>query len=531
MNKLFAGAIIASTSLIASDFETPTLGWSSWNTYRCNISDSLIMSQARAMVDLGLDSAGYRYINIDDGFQGGRDKATGRLLINLNRFPGGLKPVVDYIHSLGLKAGTYSDAGLNTCGNYWDRDTLSVEVGLYGHEDIDCQMFFNELGFDFIKVDYCGGDPEQNNQRLSLDPETQYRRIARAIRSTGRDDIRLNVCRWDYPGTWVDDVATSWRVTHDIWCGWESVRDIIAENLYLSAYARGGHYNDMDMLEVGRTLTPTEDRTHMAMWCMMSSPLLIGCDLTTLRPETLKLLANKELLAINQDSLGRQAHVLHADSNGGYILVKDLKKLYGNERAVAFYNPTDSVIVLKTTLEDLELTGPAPCRNATNQAYLGTVESWMSITLQPHETEVYTLTGKSRLMRHRYEAETARLGMYQELYNPHTVGTAYYTHDGRLSGGVGVALAGVTPNNDILWDDIYVPAEGDYELTVHYLPDRDAKHFYMSVNDGDGMRIDPAKEGESTTGAKLKCHLKSGLNSVRLFGTGRIPVIDLLEVK
>lgn len=130
---LFLANVIAfAHSYGASDnIQTPTMGWSSWNTYHVNISDSLIMSQADAMVNLGLKDAGYQYINIDDGFFGGRDEDTGKLLIHPTRFPKGLKPVADHIHSLGLKAGIYSDAGRNTCGNYYDNDTIAVGVGLW----------------------------------------------------------------------------------------------------------------------------------------------------------------------------------------------------------------------------------------------------------------------------------------------------------------------------------------------------------------------------------------------------------------
>ena len=121
--------------------QLPTMGWSSWNTYRVHISDSLIMSQADAMVATGLKDAGYNHINIDDGYFGGRDAATGRLLIHPTRFPGGMKPVVDHIHALGLKAGIYSDAGTNTCGNYYDRDTIARGVGFYGHDQQDADFF------------------------------------------------------------------------------------------------------------------------------------------------------------------------------------------------------------------------------------------------------------------------------------------------------------------------------------------------------------------------------------------------------
>lgn len=141
---------LATMGVNAQTNNAPTMGWSSWNTYRVNISDSLIRHQADCMVKTGLKDAGYKYINIDDGFQGGRG-ADGKLKINPHRFPFGLKPVADYIHSLGLKAGIYSDAGRNTCGNYYDKDTLAVRVGMYEHDDVDARFYFKDMGFDLSK--------------------------------------------------------------------------------------------------------------------------------------------------------------------------------------------------------------------------------------------------------------------------------------------------------------------------------------------------------------------------------------------
>lgn len=198
-------------SLGAYGHQPPMMGWSSWNTYRVNISDSLIMRQADAMVANGLKKVGYNYVNIDDGYFGGRDQQTGRLLVHPERFPQGLKPVVEHIHRLGLKAGIYSDAGRNTCGSIYDADTIGIGVGLYTHDQQDCDMFFRELGFDFIKVDYCGGKPHPKGDTLQLDEQTRYTEIAEAIRKTGRKDVRMNACRWDFPGTWVCHVAGSWR--------------------------------------------------------------------------------------------------------------------------------------------------------------------------------------------------------------------------------------------------------------------------------------------------------------------------------
>ena len=200
---LLAAAAFSLSAQAQTSPKGPTMGWSSWNTYLTNINETLIKKQATAMVSKGFKNAGYQYINIDDGFQGGRDSETGQLLINKSRFPNGLKPVVDFIHNKGLKAGIYSDAGHNTCGSYHNGDALGKNTGLYQHDEQDAQYFFNELGFDFIKVDFCGGDPIHNEDQLKLDEEERYSAIWQAILSTGRTDVRYNVCRWAYPGTWI----------------------------------------------------------------------------------------------------------------------------------------------------------------------------------------------------------------------------------------------------------------------------------------------------------------------------------------
>ena len=255
MKRQFLSLALLTAMLPLAAQEGPTMGWSSWNTYGVNINEALIKRQADAMVSKGLLDCGYRYINIDDGYFGGRDSETGQLLIHPTRFPNGLKPVVDYIHEKGLKAGIYSDAGHNTCGNYYNGDAIAVGVGLYEHDQQDCDFFFNQLGFDFIKVDFCGGDAPQNSERLALDEQTRYTAIAKAIQQTGRDDVRLNVCRWDYPGTWVTDIAFSWRTTHDIANNWSSVKDIIRQNLQTEPLARIDYVEVVDFENIQRVET------------------------------------------------------------------------------------------------------------------------------------------------------------------------------------------------------------------------------------------------------------------------------------
>ena len=512
--------------------ERPTMGWSSWNTYRVNISDSLIMRQADAMVAKGLKDAGYTYINIDDGYFGGRDQQSGRLKIHPTRFPNGLKPVVEHIHALGLKAGIYSDAGANTCGNWYDKDTIAVGVGLYGHDQQDCNLFFRELGFDFIKIDFCGAIANRNSDHLGLSPQERYSAIHQAINNTGRKDVRMNVCRWDYPGTWVSKVATSWRMSRDISCKWDVVKEIIRQNLYLSAYAGNGHYNDMDMLEVGRKLTDEEDRTHFGMWCMMASPLLIGCDLTKLKPQTLSLLTNRDLIAIDQDPLGLQAYVVQHDKESGtYVLAKDLLERGGTTRAVAFYNPTDETKTVQVSLADLELGGKVQVKDIyEGGSQLFTLHSSLfTQTVPAHGCRIFRMTATERLPRTHYEAETAYLTSYQELSNPHAVGSAYYAEDTQCSGGMKVVNLGGRADNDLQWCDVYCQQEGTYSITIHCPSFSNKAALIVAANGGAGQvfKADDAKDG----GIHLTLPLKKGVNTIRLYcDYAAMPDIDYMTI-
>ena len=216
-----AEAMLAST-VLPDAAKRPLMGWSSWNCFALEINEEKIVSQAVAMASNGLKKAGFLYINTDDGFADGHDEK-GNLRWDPRRFPKGMKSVVDGIHAQGLKAGIYSDAGANNCGG-------SKGSGLYGHDAADCNLHFNQLGFDYIKVDYCGGT------QLKLDERTRYTEISKAIRATGRD-VKFNVCRWAFPGAWISDIADSWRVTGDIRASWKSVRHLVSKGLPLSAYA------------------------------------------------------------------------------------------------------------------------------------------------------------------------------------------------------------------------------------------------------------------------------------------------------
>ncbi len=513
--------ILLLASLLNVAAKNPLMGWSSWNTYRVNINDSLIMRQALEIKRLGLDSLGYRYVNIDDGFFGGRGD-DGKLLIHPGRFPDGLKGLVDRIHAMGLKAGIYSDAGANTCGNFWDNDTIARGVGLYGHEKDDCELFFDSIGFDFIKVDFCGGDAFQNADHLSLEPEERYR----AIREAMGDSVIMNICRWNYPGNWVREVGDSWRVTQDISCHWESVRNIISQNLYLSAYADGKGFNDMDMLEIGRGLSEEEDRTHFGIWCLMSSPLLIGCDIASLPAAALDLVSNKELIAINQDPLSLQAYVA-SRQGGGYVLAKDIKQRHGNERAVALYNPTDSSLALTLRFADIDLGGSVALRDIMNRKEAGTHADSLSLTVPPHGVRIFTAKADKRHERALHEAETAYLGGYQEIYNPIYAGTAFYEADSTCSGGMRAANLGGRPGNDLVWQHVHLQSGGPRQITLR-LVSPEERQMFVSVNGGAGelVTVPPG-----TSDITLTKTFAKGDNRVRLYNDrAPMPDIDCLIV-
>ena len=515
--------------LAAWAVEPPLMGWSSWNTYGFLINDSVIKVQADAMVELGFYDCGYNHVNIDDGFFGGRD-ADGKLIIHPTRFPNGLRPLVDYIHSKGLKAGIYSDAGCNTCASFWGGDTIGIGVGLYGHDEQDMQLYFNELDFDFIKIDYCGADGGNNADGLDLNVEARYKEIYEAIKSTGRNDVTWNICRWAFPGTWACEIANSWRTTEDIFLGWASVKSIINQSLYLSAYTGGGRYNDMDMLEVGRGLTDEEDKTHFGMWCVMSSPLLIGCDLNDIKGNALSLMQNKELIAVNQDVLGLQAYVVKRDG-GGYVLVKDIEVLNGTKRVVAFYNPTDAQLSMSVDFSQLDLGGEVAVRDLFEKKDKGIYEGTLSATVPAHGTRIYKLTAEERLERTIYEAETAWLSCYQEIASNETEGTAIYSEKNICSGGVAVGWLGGRAENDLQWRNVYSKEGGEYTLRISFVSG-DNRTMSVSVNGGAPVEVTTNSGNWNRVGtADVIVTLEKGNNTVRLYNeSGWMADIDCMQL-
>lgn len=369
--------------------KTPLMGWASWNCFKTDINENKLKAQADALVETGLAECGYTYLNIDDGFFGGR-AADGTLLFHKERFPNGIKPVVDYAHSIGLKAGIYSDGGDSTCAFYHDGEgEVGRNVGLYMHEEQDLKMYFEDCGFDFIKVDWCGGI------FVGLDDKEQFTKIKSIIDSiskrTGKT-IVYNVCRWQFPGKWVTEVADSWRTCADIQPNFESVLKQIDAVKPLARYCSPGHVNDLDMLQLGNGLTTQEEKTHFAMWCMMSTPLVIGCDLTKISAETLEILKNKELIEINQDKACLQAvqvqDLICKDIKKGEVWIKNLEKANSRVKAVAILNRGNDKLDTEIDFESLGFNGEIlKIRDLSNHKDIEPTEE-ISFKLDPHEVVV-----------------------------------------------------------------------------------------------------------------------------------------------
>jgi alpha-galactosidase len=276
---------------------TPPMGWNGWNSFRCRINETVIREVANAMVTSGMKDAGYSYLVLDDCWQSARD-LNGTILADPVRFPSGMKILGDYIHSRGLKFGIYSDAGKYTCQG---------RPGSRGHELQDA-MTYATWGVEYLKYDWCSHGTQ--------DAESSYRLMRDALYKAGRPVV-YSICEWgkNEPWKWGKDIGHLWRTTPDIINCFDcrnlwgmGVLQIIDRMADLGSFAGPGHWNDADMLQVGNgNLTPAEERLHFSMWAMFSSPLIAGNDIRNMSEQTLSILTNREVIAIDQDRLGISA--------------------------------------------------------------------------------------------------------------------------------------------------------------------------------------------------------------------------------
>ena len=327
---------------------TPPMGWNSWNTFGEHINETMIKETADRMVENGLLECGYEYLVIDDCWSLRERDKNGRLVADPEKFPHGMKAVAEYVHQKGLKFGMYSCAGNLTCAGY---------PGSFEHEFIDAATFA-EWGVDFLKYDYC--------YHSNIIPgEYLYRRMGLALENCGRD-ILFSACSWgaDETHKWIKTSASSmWRSTGDIFDTWESIKDLAKQQPALFPYNGVGCFNDMDMLVVGmygkgyvglQGCNDTQYRTHFSLWSFFGSPLMIGCDIRDMTPETKKILTNKELIAINQDPAYRQPYRLNGIWQNDNMLTY-AKNLANGDIAIGLFNLNEEKAMARFNLDEVSL--------------------------------------------------------------------------------------------------------------------------------------------------------------------------------
>jgi alpha-galactosidase len=324
----FSAATYAQDGTLAP---APPMGWNSWNKFGCDVSEELIRQTGDAMVKSGIKDAGYQYVVIDDCWQVARDK-DGNIVADPQRFPSGIKALADYIHSLGLKFGIYSDAGSKTCAG---------RPGSLGHEFQDARQYA-AWNVDYLKYDWCN--------TTTQDAPASYALMRQALDASGRP-IVLSICEWGTHKPWLwgkDAGGNLWRTTGDITDRWQGrikwpngdccangMVDILDMQEDLYSFAGPGHWNDPDMLEVGNGgMTTTEYRSHFSLWSILAAPLIAGNDLHNMTSEIKEILTNKEVIAIDQDSLGRQGRRVWKEGD----LEIWARPLVDGSRAVVLFN-------------------------------------------------------------------------------------------------------------------------------------------------------------------------------------------------
>ncbi|MGC2404765.1 MAG: glycoside hydrolase family 27 protein [Acidobacteriaceae bacterium] len=370
---LMPSSLLAQTSTLAA---TPPMGWNSWNLFAGKVTDKDVRAAADAMVSSGMKDAGYVYINIDDTWQGKRD-AQGNIQAN-EKFPD-MKALADYVHAKGLKIGIYSSPGPQTCARY---------EGSYGHEEQDAKTYA-AWGFDYLKYDLCSfrqimmqqapNDPAKATQMM----KDSYIKMHKALLATGRP-IVFSLCQygWDAVWEWGPSVGgNAWRTTGDINPTWDRMTLIGFSQAGLAKYAGPGHWNDPDMLEVGNgKLTLDENRLHMSLWAILASPLLAGNDLSQMKPETSAILGNREVIAIDQDALGKQGDRVSA-VGPVEIWAKPLK---GGDKAVALFNRDDTPLPITLKLSDVGFSSGAKARDIWAAKDLGSLQGSYTATVPRH---------------------------------------------------------------------------------------------------------------------------------------------------
>lgn len=375
---------------------TPPMGWMTWNFFADNIHEEDIREMADAMVASGMVAAGYDHIFIDDGWQGGRDNRN-NIIPDPKKFPSGIKALADYMHSRGIKLGIYSDAAQLTCAGY---------TGSLHFEDQDARTFAS-WGIDYLKYDYCGAPHDTSIAKA------RYKKMADALRKSGRD-IVFGVCEWGQLGPWLwaaEIGGQLWRTTYDVRDKWkrrpdeksgEGIMDIVDVNANLSQYAGPGKWNDPDMLVIGLYgkkgpsgdlggygMTDVEYQSQMSLWSIMAAPLIGTNDVRNMNDATKRILMNKEIIAIDQDPLGKQGERKIKNEEWNVFV----KPLADGDFAIAILNRSDTTQNYRLRFSDIGLDGEYTLRDVWEHRDLKAAKEWRG-KLDAHETRVFRMRRK-----------------------------------------------------------------------------------------------------------------------------------------
>ncbi|MFC1441410.1 NEW3 domain-containing protein [Streptacidiphilus sp. N1-10] len=403
---------------------TPPMGWNDWNAFGCNVSEQLVEQTADKIVSSGLAAAGYQYVNIDDCWLTHSRDADGNLVPDPVKFPDGIKGVADYVHSKGLKLGIYETAGTLTCAGY---------PGSLGHEQQDADSFA-AWGVDYLKYDNC------NNQ--GVPDQTRYQAMGDALAKTGRP-IVYSLCSWgdDSVASWGGSVGNLWRTTGDISASYSSMLSIFHQNVGLTAGAKPGAWNDPDMLEVGNGMTQTEDRSEFSLWAEMAAPLISGTDLRTASADTLAIYANKDVIAVDQDSLGKQA--TEVSSAGGLDVLA--KPLADGSVAVTLFNENSAPATISTDAAAVGL-GSAKAYTLHDlwSKTTTTTKGVISASVPGHGTVMYRVAGTSKPKRYPPQLTLSSVVPQQAAGQSTTVNTTFVNNGAETVTGVKVGLKAPT---------------------------------------------------------------------------------------
>lgn len=366
---------------------TPPMGWNSWNSFECDgVNETVIKEAADAIVSSSMKDAGYEYVVIDDCWQIGRDD-NGRIIIDKEKFPSGIKALADYVHSKGLKFGIYSDAGTQTCGG---------RPGSKGFEEIDAKTYA-EWDVDYLKYDWCNTEGQDPIESYTLMRDALYK---------AQKPIVFSICEWGYskPWEWAKAVGHLWRTTLDIdlqarfdgdkWgnqLGWTTILD---KQIGLEKYSGPSSWNDPDMLAVGNNGMPlNEARAHFSMWCMLAAPLMAGNDVRNMSEETRKILTNKNLIAIDQDQLGKQGFKI--EDNGNFEIWQ--KPLMNDEIAICVFNRDVNSEQYKLDWKNINIKAYKGVYNVLDlwsNEDIGTTVQNLQLLIPPRDVRVFKLIPK-----------------------------------------------------------------------------------------------------------------------------------------